>query len=162
MLTCLLSSLHVQAPMGSLDKGPSILLKSRKGQRRVHSKLSHEPAWKKVCFGDASNVPRKGLCFVLGGEVPEASFELKLFPISSSHIHMPWHGTAQNETLFFPVNWNIHMCMYVCTYVFIGVCVCVCACVLVTLSCPTFCDPLDSSPPGSSVHGILQKEYCSG
>ena len=23
-------------------------------------------------------------------------------------------------------------------------------------SCPTLCDPVDSSPPGSSVHGILQ------
>ena len=23
-------------------------------------------------------------------------------------------------------------------------------------SCPTLCDPLDHSPPGSSVHGILQ------
>ena len=23
-------------------------------------------------------------------------------------------------------------------------------------SCPTLCDPMDSSPPGSSVHGILQ------
>ena len=23
-------------------------------------------------------------------------------------------------------------------------------------SCPTFCDPMDCSPPGSSVHGILQ------
>ena len=23
-------------------------------------------------------------------------------------------------------------------------------------SCPTFCDPIDCSPPGSSVHGILQ------
>ena len=23
-------------------------------------------------------------------------------------------------------------------------------------SCPTLCDPLDCSPPGSSVHGILQ------
>ena len=29
-------------------------------------------------------------------------------------------------------------------------------CVLVTQSCPTLCDPLDCSPPGSSVHGILQ------
>ena len=28
--------------------------------------------------------------------------------------------------------------------------------VLVTLSCPTLCDPMDSSPPGSSVYGILQ------
>ena len=23
-------------------------------------------------------------------------------------------------------------------------------------SCPTLCDPIDGSPPGSSVHGILQ------
>ena len=25
----------------------------------------------------------------------------------------------------------------------------------VAQSCPTLCDPVDSSPPGSSVHGIL-------
>ena len=36
------------------------------------------------------------------------------------------------------------------------VCVCVCVCVLVAQSCPTLCDPIDCSPPGSSVHGILQ------
>ena len=28
--------------------------------------------------------------------------------------------------------------------------------VLVALSCLTLCDPMDCSPPGSSVHGILQ------
>ena len=28
--------------------------------------------------------------------------------------------------------------------------------VLVTQSCPTVCDPMDCSPPGSSVHGVLQ------
>ena len=27
---------------------------------------------------------------------------------------------------------------------------------LVTQSCPTLCDPMDYSPPGSSVHGVLQ------
>ena len=27
---------------------------------------------------------------------------------------------------------------------------------LVTQSCPTLCNPMDCSPPGSSVHGILQ------
>ena len=26
----------------------------------------------------------------------------------------------------------------------------------ITQSCPTFCDPVDYSPPGSSVHGVLQ------
>ena len=29
--------------------------------------------------------------------------------------------------------------------------------VWVTQSCPTLCDPMDYSPPGSSVHGILQE-----
>ena len=29
-------------------------------------------------------------------------------------------------------------------------------CCLVTQSCPTLCDPMDYSPPDSSVHGILQ------
>ena len=26
----------------------------------------------------------------------------------------------------------------------------------VTQSCPTLCDPMDCSPPGSSIHGIFQ------
>ena len=34
------------------------------------------------------------------------------------------------------------------------VCVCVCVCVLVAQSCPTLCDSMDCSPPGSSVHEI--------
>ena len=29
-------------------------------------------------------------------------------------------------------------------------------CVLVAQSCRTLCDPMDCSPPGSSLHGILQ------
>ena len=38
-----------------------------------------------------------------------------------------------------------------------NVCVCVCVCVcLVTQLCLTLCDLMDYSPPGSSVHGILQ------
>ena len=37
----------------------------------------------------------------------------------------------------------------------VGVAV-LCVCVLVTQSCLMFCDSMDGSPPGSSVHGILQ------
>ena len=32
----------------------------------------------------------------------------------------------------------------------------ICICVLVAQSCPTLCDPMDCSPPGSSVHRIFQ------
>ena len=44
---------------------------------------------------------------------------------------------------------------------FILLCVCGCACVRarehsVAQPCPTLCDPLDCSPPGSAVHGISQ------
>ena len=40
----------------------------------------------------------------------------------------------------------------------VGVCVCVCVCVCVSAAqlCPTLCNPMDCSLPGSSVHGILQ------
>ena len=34
--------------------------------------------------------------------------------------------------------------------------------VLVAQLCPTLCDPMDCSPPGSSVHGILQARMWSG
>ena len=34
--------------------------------------------------------------------------------------------------------------------------ICVSVCVVVTQSCPNLCDPMDCSPPGSSVHGICQ------
>ena len=33
---------------------------------------------------------------------------------------------------------------------------------LVTQSCPTLCDPVGYSPPGSSVHGILQARILEG
>ena len=50
-------------------------------------------------------------------------------------------------------------------YIYIKcVCVCVCVCVCIPAatavkslqSCPTLCDPIEGSPPGSSVPGILQ------
>ena len=39
----------------------------------------------------------------------------------------------------------------------LGACVCVCVCVcVVAQSCLTLCDPMDCSPPGSSLHRIFQ------
>ena len=42
-------------------------------------------------------------------------------------------------------------------------CVCVCVCVYThTQSCLTLCDPMNCSPPGSSVHGISQVKILEG
>ena len=38
----------------------------------------------------------------------------------------------------------------------------VCCCCSVSQTHPTLCNPTDCSPPGSTVHGILQAKYCSG
>ena len=58
------------------------------------------------------------------------------------------------------------MQVYVCTCTYIHIThlclfiVCVCICTAANAkslqSCPTLCDPMDSSPPGSSVHRVLQ------
>ena len=47
------------------------------------------------------------------------------------------------------------VCIYDATITSKGLEICVVLC-LVSQSCPTLCDPMDCSPPGSSVQGILQ------
>ena len=51
----------------------------------------------------------------------------------------------------FALQWQV--CVCVCTGVCVQVCVCVCV-YSVDQSCPTLCDSVDCSPPGSSVRGI--------
>ena len=68
----------------------------------------------------------------------------------------PFNG----ERRIFPTNCaETTECVCVCVCVCAWVCVCVCVCARarsVTQSCPNLCDPLDGSPPGSSVCGIFQ------
>ena len=45
---------------------------------------------------------------------------------------------------------------YVCMCMAMHMCVCVCVCVFSCSVLSDSCDPMDCSPPGSSVHGILQ------
>ena len=54
-------------------------------------------------------------------------------------------GTLSLSPVFEPGLCDINSCVFKTN------CYSVCA-----QSCPTLCDPLDCSPPGSSVHGILQ------
>ena len=53
---------------------------------------------------------------------------------------------------------HVHVCMHVCVHACMSMCACACACVCVLLlqSCPTFYNPMNCSPPASSVHEILQ------
>ena len=54
-------------------------------------------------------------------------------------------------------------CMPVLGIVCVCVCTCRCACMRVhMLSCVRLCDPMDCSPPGSSIHGILQVRTLEG
>ena len=64
-------------------------------------------------------------------------------------------GCIHYTTPFLSCSFSVslaHICMCVC------VCVCVCMLCLAAKSCLTLCDPIDCSPLGSFVHGILQAE----
>ena len=83
--------------------------------------------------------------------IPYLKITSYLLSLSYTHTHTHTHT---------------HIC--ICTYIYIclyktHICVCVCvhACAWCMLAkslqlCPTLCDPMDCSPPGSSVHGIRQ------
>ena len=49
----------------------------------------------------------------------------------------------------------LFMCVYVYVYVYVYIDICVCM-YLFTELCLTICSPMDYSPPGSFVHGVLQ------
>ena len=55
---------------------------------------------------------------------------------------------------------KIHVMFFLCGGLKSELCVCVCVflclCLLVAQSCLTLCNPIYCSPPGSSLHGILQ------
>ena len=78
------------------------------------------------------------------------SFSLQSFP--------PTHKGTPDTALQLEILLGILVSDYILTYICVCVClcVCVCVCVLVAQSCPTLCDPMDCSPPGSSVLGIPQ------
>ena len=62
--------------------------------------------------------------------------------------HLEWQSKDVGEALFSSALGRKML---------ISLCVCVCVCVrLAAQSCLTLCDPMDCSPPGSSVCGILQ------
>ena len=51
---------------------------------------------------------------------------------------------------------HTHMCVYIHVFMCLFICIYTYVCLLLSQSCPTLCDPMDCSPPGSSVLEILQ------
>ena len=82
------------------------------------------------------------VCVCVGMRACQALHHVWLFATS-------WTAACQ-AYLSFPITWIF--CSNLCP---LSVCVCVCVLKLLQ-SCSTLCDPMDRSPPGSSIHGILQ------
>ena len=87
---------------------------------------------------------------------------MQAFPKVWFACHSAIWKTSQNKEYFVHCNilWNT---MEVCKmaqilrgHIYICVCVCVCVCVCILSCVQLFCDPMDYSLPGSSVHGILK------
>ena len=94
----------------------------------------------------------------LGAYSPWGHKELHVTEFTHMHTHTHTFHFSRTSTVFIPQNLLTGPSSD-CTHGKLGescVCVCVCVCVLVTQSCLTLWDPMDYSPPGSSIHGILQ------
>ena len=72
----------------------------------------------------------------------------KIVPI---HRRILENTSNKSFSLSFPLCLSLSL-----THTYMDTCVCVYVKVLVAPSCPTLCNPMDCSPPGSSVHGISQ------
>ena len=81
-----------------------------------------------------------------------------------------WHGLHfLLQEIFLTQGWNLHLLHWqvdslpLATWETLSVCVCVCVCVAKSLqSCPTLCDPIDSSPQAPLSMGFSRQEYWSG
>ena len=66
-------------------------------------------------------------------------------------LYSPWYCKELDMTERLPLYIHyICVCMYTCIYMYAA------AAAKSLQSCPTLCDPIDGSPPGSPVPGILQ------
>ena len=93
--------------------------------------------------------------FWVGKNMGNRSGQLSLDLISSITLHLLPH---HYHVLF----WNFETIADIVSS-YLCVCVYLYAAAAKSLqSCPTLCDPIDGSPPGSSVPGILRQEYWSG
>ena len=101
-------------------------------------------SWKLAGFHSSDNIKRgvnkdlQGLHHSISNRVQKWKSKHRIFSFRETWYHN-WFFSASEVVS--------EMC----------VCVCVCVCVLSTQSCSTLCEPVEYSPPGSFVHGILPR-----
>ena len=118
-------------------------------QPRLHppSSLCSQKTW---CFcGENNLIWMSGVALLFHPEDPSRD------PLPSQQGFCVLTSTAHRIFITLGGSWGITMKTSGKTRSRV-VCVCVCVCVLIAQSCPTLCDPIDCSPSGSSVYGILQ------
>ena len=71
--------------------------------------------------------------------------------IKVSHGYSLLHASACSCEMYIYIYIYIYICIYVHMHIYMQA-----MCAKSLQSCLTLCDPMDCSPPGSSVHGILQ------
>ena len=108
-----------------------------------------------------------GLSQYTSFECPVSCFELELviyFTYDNIHVSilfsqinppLPSPTESKSLVLYLCLFWYLAYRVIVTIFLISMLC-----CAKLLQSCLTLCDPLDCSPPGSSVHGILQAEYC--
>ena len=82
---------------------------------------------------------------------------LHFFNLASA-LFMSFCGSWGYQTVTFSLKWR-KLCQEVNIFHYLGLLVMWSE---VAQSCPTLCDPVDCSPPGSSIHGILQGRILVG
>ena len=83
---------------------------------------------------------------------------MKLFKIIIQHVNHRSRVQIRFSSFFLE---KLHSAVDTCVPVLISSCVCVCAHSVVQ-SCPTLCNPMDCSPPGSLSMGFSKQEYWNG
>ena len=115
--------------------------------------LHYEPKFPMLCCAKSFQ-----LCLTLCNPMDCSSLGSSVHEISQAKI-LEWVAMPSSRGPFWPRAWTHFPCISCTAHRFFtseppgNLCK---ICVLVTQSCPTLCDPIHYSPPGSSVYGDFQ------
>ena len=110
--------------------------------------LAHSVFWRTLVFISVGCLPRSEVV-VLVVWIKATMNRHMHYPIHSTFLgYLPCAGGYNSQQQSTLPSWHLLLGITSMDYVYV--------CVLVAQSCLTLCDPVDYSPPGSSVNGILQ------